>query len=316
MISWKWFQKMTKLFVIGNPINHSKSPIIHNYWLEKHGVGLKYTKRQTQEWELPKLIEEVRDGMIMGFNVTIPFKQKILNLVDKLDISAKNSMAVNTVYKKGEKVVGANTDGKGFVDSLKKDLKLNFPENANVFFIGSGGAAYGIISEFLKIDTKSLYSNFSNIEITNRTKSNAKKLVKHFTKQLQTFDTEIGDLLEKKGNNVAQSFFLNPTKFIIRPWGFNPPETTNLLINTSALGMKRIDSLNFNLDFLSGDTFVYDIIYNPKETILLREARARGLSYSNGIFMLVRQAAESFQKWFDIKLTNKDIKEVVKLLGY
>jgi len=233
-----------------------------------------------------------------------------------LDISAKNSMAVNTVYKKGEKVVGANTDGKGFVDSLKKDLKLNFPENANVFFIGSGGAAYGIISEFLKIDTKSLYSNFSNIEITNRTKSNAKKLVKHFTKQLQTFDTEIGDLLEKKGNNVAQSFFLNPTKFIIRPWGFNPPETTNLLINTSALGMKRIDSLNFNLDFLSGDTFVYDIIYNPKETILLREARARGLSYSNGIFMLVRQAAESFQKWFDIKLTNKDIKEVVKLLGY
>jgi len=70
------------------------------------------------------------------------------------------------------------------------------------------------------------------------------------------------------------------------------------------------------LDCLSDRTFVYDIIYNPKETILLKEARARGLSYSNGIFMLVRQAAESFQKWFDIKISNKDIKEVVKLLGY
>ena len=283
---------MDKLFVIGNPIKHSKSPRIHNYWLKKYNLNCEYTKLEVQEKHLKKFVEEVRNGTIRGFNVTIPFKQKIVQYLDELDSSAQNSSAVNTVYKKGKKVIGANTDGKGFFDSLTQDLNFKFTPHLCVFLIGAGGAAYGVFSELLK-------KNVSIIEITNRTESNTRELVSHFAKTQIISDVKVKN-----------------TKVIIRPWGFAPSSPIGLVVNTSSLGMKKTDKLKFHFSCLTRQAFVYDIIYSPRETAIMKEALIQGNGCSDGIYMLVRQAAESFRKWHNIELSKDDINEVVKLLGY
>ncbi len=276
---------MKRLYVIGNPITHSKSPLIHNFWLRKYSIDCVYEKKQITQTEIPDLIEHVREGIIKGFNVTIPFKKIMLNMVDTVDLEAKKSMAVNTVYKRGDKVVGTNTDGIGFVNSLKKDVKYILKPKSNIFCVGSGGAAYGIISEILNYEPTS-------VKITNRTESSGLKLINHFSQ------------------------FVNPKKKILKSskWGTSPDAKTDLLINTTSCGMKKKDNLPIRLNFMPSTSIVYDIIYNPKETMLMRSAINCGIKNTNGAFMLIRQAAESFKKWFDIELSNEDISSATKLL--
>ena len=149
--------------------------------------------------------------------------------------------------------------------------------------IGSGGAAYGIISSLIELNPKT-------IKITNRTRSSVEKLISHFEK------------------------FVSKGMFSLQSWGSSPGSNINLVINSSACGMKSGDNLNLNLKSLSEEAFVYDIIYNPKKTILMKQAEIKKIKSSNGIYMLVRQAAESFRKWFNISLKNSDINEVIELL--
>ncbi len=283
---------MDKLYVIGNPIKHSKSPIIHNYWIKKYCINAEYEKLKVNEIELKNIIKNLKNGTIKGLNVTIPFKQKIVTYLDEIDESAKSSLAVNTVFVKKKKIIGANTDGKGFFNSLYKDINYRIQPSSSVLLVGAGGAAYGIFSELLK-------KKISSIEITNRTASRARDLVSHFHK------------LEARGK-----IRIGNTEVSLRPWGFNPSSKIDLIINASSLGMKKDDKCDIHFQNLTKKAFIYDIIYNPRETIIMKEAIRHGISCSNGIYMLVRQAAESFQKWYDIKVNNDDINEVVKLLGY
>ncbi len=276
---------MSKLFVVGNPIKHSKSPIIHNYWLNKYSIKCTYETKKIDASDLPNLVNSVRKGVIKGFNVTIPFKQVISEIVDEIDQKAKTSNAINTVYRKGDKVIGTNTDGLGFVSSLQKDLKYPLSPRSNIFCIGAGGAAYGIISEILKYKP-------NLIVITNRTESASIKLIKHF----------------------SQFSLLKKDIFMLQEWGVFPNKDIDLLINTSSCGMKTTDKLPIKLDHLPPKSLVYDIIYNPRETILMKEAKLYGLKNYNGLFMLIRQAAQSFHKWFNIDLTNEDILNAINLL--
>ncbi len=276
--------RTSKYFVIGNPIEHSKSPLIHNFWIKKYSINATYEKLKVEESEMENLIEKVRKDEIQGFNVTIPYKKKMLNFVDELDQSALKSNAINTVYKSGKKVIGCNTDGIGFVSSLVNDLNYQIKPKSNIFFIGSGGAAYGIIASLIEINPRM-------IEITNRTKSSVEKLVSHFER------------------------YVPRGTLIIKAWGQSPGKKTNLVINSSACGMKKGDSFNLNFESLSSEALVYDIIYNPRKTILMKQAETEKIKSSNGIYMLVRQAAESFRKWFNISLKNSDVDEVIKLLG-
>ena len=275
-----------KLFVIGNPIRHSKSPTIHNYWLKKYNIKATYTKVEANRDELLSYVNNVKNKEIKGFNVTLPFKKDFLNLVDYVENEAKNSLAVNTIFENNGKVIGTNTDGLGFVTSLRRDLNFELKRGLNIFCYGAGGAAYGIISELIKCQP-------SLIEISNRTLSKAEILVSHFSK--------------KENNNVI---------FKTLPWGEEPQEYTDIVINTSTCGMNINDNFPSNLKKLSINTLVYDIIYNPKETVLMKIARQNDLRAVNGIYMLVRQAAESFRKWFGINLSDKDISDVIKLLGH
>ena len=275
--------KTSKYFVIGNPIEHSKSPLIHNFWIKKYSINATYDKLLVKESEITSLIDKLRKDEIQGLNVTIPYKKKMLNYVDELDPSALKSNAVNTVYKVGHKIVGCNTDGVGFISSLVNDLHYQIKPKSNIFFIGSGGAAFGIISSLIELNPKT-------IEITNRTSSSVEKLISHFERYVP------------KGTLALQS------------WGSSPGKKTNLVINSSACGMKKEDSFNLDFKALSNSAFVYDIIYNPRKTILMKQAELEKVKFSNGIYMLVRQAAESFRKWFNISLKNSDVNEVKKLL--
>ena len=124
---------MDRYFVIGNPIEHSKSPLIHNLWIKNYSINATYQKLNVKEAEIASLIEKLREEKIHGLNVTIPYKQKMLSYVDELEPSALKSNAINTVYKSGDKIIGCNTDGVGFVSSLVKDLNYQIKAGSNFF---------------------------------------------------------------------------------------------------------------------------------------------------------------------------------------
>ena len=282
---------MKKIYVVGNPVEHSKSPEIHNHWLKKYNQDYKYEKLKLSldnkifvEQKLD-LIKKIRDGEIKGMNITVPFKTKFIDALDEIDESAKLAKAVNTIYKKGEKIIGTNTDGIGFCTSLKEDF--NFVVPSCIGILGSGGAAFGILSELIKYEPHI-------IEIWNRTHSNAKKLVFNFAGISKKTHWKINEL--SRGVHSCIELF----------------------INTSYLGMKEDHKLDENfLGLMSRQGFVYDINYNQEFTIFNQMANYRGIDPQknvNGKHMLIRQAAESFKKWFNINLNKNDIDEAVNLL--
>ena len=150
------------LFVIGKPINHSLSPVIHNFWIKKYQIGLKYRKMEVDKESLPSLIEKVRKKEITGLNVTLPYKKDIIKYVDKISDTAKDIGAINTIFLKKNKVYGENTDGIGFTNALEKQAKFNFNDKS-IYVLGAGGASYGIISELIRKKVQTIY-------VANRTK--------------------------------------------------------------------------------------------------------------------------------------------------
>ena len=284
---------MKKLFVVGNPVEHSKSPMIHNYWLTRYNLAFRYEKLKLSlddgifEKQKLDLIKKIREDKIKGVNITVPFKTKFNNVVDDIDESAHLAKAINTIYKRGGKVIGGNTDGIGFCNSLKDDFNFSVPKIIQI--LGAGGAAYGVLSELIKYEPSVIY-------LCNRTISNAKNLANNF-----------------KAAGISRN-----TKWIIHDLSFNVPSRVELFINTSYLGMKADHKLDNYLKGMSMQGFVYDINYNQEFTIFNMMANNRGIDSQknvNGKYMLIRQAAESFKKWFNIKLNKNDIDEAVRLLG-
>ena len=158
---------MKRYFVVGNPIGHSLSPKLHNYWIKKHNINAKYEKKKLDEIDLKKVISEVRDKKIDGINVTVPFKNKIIPFLDKLTIEAAQTQSVNTVYMNGKEATGHNTDIEGFSKSII-NLNINLT-NKIIFILGAGGVVPSIIFALKKMGA-------SKIIISNRTKKNAEKL--------------------------------------------------------------------------------------------------------------------------------------------
>ena len=268
------------LYVIGNPIKHSYSPIIHNSWIAKYGIKTKYNKLLVKESEIGGIIEDIRRRKIIGINVTLPYKETILSYLDTLHESARKSGAVNTIYRNGlNKVEGANTDGIGFCSYLEKDLSFDF-YGKDILILGAGGSAKGIISELVKREV-------SQITIMNRTIQSAEKILEIY----------------KKCN----------TRIIAKKWDTEKVDNkVKLVVNTTSFGMKEGEQINLNTTGLSRSTIFCDIIYNPPETLLLRTLRSKGFTAVNGLGMLIRQAAASFKFWFNIEPNPNDIRKVEK----
>ena len=162
---------MKKFLVIGNPIEHSLSPLLHNYWIKNNNIDAIYEKRKLNENQLENLIQEFRDKKFNGINVTVPFKKAIIPLLDELSIEAQNTQSVNTIYLKNNRVMGHNTDIVGFEKSIKES-KYD-PSNREVFILGAGGVVPSIISALIKMKVR-------KIKVSNRTKGKAEYLRRLF----------------------------------------------------------------------------------------------------------------------------------------
>jgi shikimate dehydrogenase len=276
---------MRKYLVIGNPIGHSLSPLIQNYWIKKHRLlDSVYEKKKVEEKDLKNIIEEIREDEIVGVNITVPFKKLIIPFLDELDFVAKKTQSVNTLFKINNKIVGYNTDSAGFWDSIKELYPYNnnstMPKplvGKHIFILGAGGVTSSIIF--------ALKSKGANIVLSNRTKKKADELKKLFP-EIEVLD-----------------------------WG-KKPSTCNIVINTTSVGLindeeVKIDFSDYDKNFHK-NTLFYDLIYNPKETIFLKKARLRGNKTMNGKMMFLNQAKYAFNIWTNIVPEIDDV--VVKLL--
>ena len=250
---------MKKYLVIGNPINHSLSPKLHNYWLKRNGINGIYDKKKLKNNDLKNFFVEVKNKSVQGINVTVPFKKDVISYLDDLSLEAKKTQSVNTIYLKNGKVIGHNTDIRGFEFAVK-DTGYNL-NGKNVLVLGAGGVVSSIIFALYKM-------NVSNISICNRTKVKAENL---------------------------KNIFKN---LIVVNW--DDVSKCDVVINATSVGLKKDDNLDLDFSKFKNTEFFYDVIYNPKETNFLKDAKKLGKKIENGKKMFIYQAAESFRIWHNI----------------
>ncbi len=257
----------TKAFVIGHPINHSRSPLIHGTWLAEHGIDGSYEAIDVAPDGLPAFFERLRSGEFAGGNVTIPHKEAVFALCDTVDPLARKIGAVNTLVVRSGKVLGSNTDYLGFLGNLDAAAPgwSDGPDDAMV--IGAGGAARAVLVALQR-------RNGGKVHILNRTLANAQALV-----------GEIEGPFEAHGFDAFAS--LAPR--------------IGIVINTTSIGMHgtRFDWLDFSL--LPKQALVTDIVYVPLVTPLLAEAAAHGFRTVDGLGMLLHQALPGFEAWFGVR---------------
>ena len=263
---------MNKYLVIGNPIEHSLSPLLHNYWFKKHGIlDSIYEKQKVDKGDLKRIIEQVKNGEIKGVNVTVPFKREIFDYLDSSSREVKLTKSVNTILKESNKVVGYNTDQGGFEISLqKKNWKS---EGKKILIFGAGGVTPSILLTFIKTNGD------NKIYLCNRTRDKAEKLKEFWDKTINLF-----------GNNK------NTLEIV--DWG-KKIEMCDLVINTTSVGLSKDENISYNFSDYDNnkDTLFYDLIYNPKETNFLKEAKLRGNRTMNGKLMFLGQAQLAFKMW-------------------
>lgn len=264
------------LGLFGFPVKHSLSPRIHHYFLKQHRINAAYLCFEVCPSHLKKAVLGAKALGLRGFNVTIPHKEHVVRYLDYVDPQARLIGAVNTVKIERGRTYGFNTDGEGFLKHLKEELAFN-PYRKAIALLGAGGAARAVSVYLSKSRPKSL----SVYDIDSR---KAKVLLRH----LQT--------------NFAQTtFHFAPSVAALDIAG------CDLLVNTTPVGMKPKDPCLVAAEMLHRKLFVYDVIYNPKETRLLRLARLRGCRVSNGLGMLLYQAARSFEIWTGTKIAKSSI---------
>jgi shikimate dehydrogenase len=271
--------------VIGDPVAHSKSPLIHALWLEKLGIEAEYRRTRVTAEELPTYRSSRRsDPDWRGCNLTMPLKQAVMPLLPALDPAAERIGAVNTVSRDG---TGYNTDAAGFLEPLRPLLaQRHLFRMARI--LGAGGAARGVVD--------ALRSAGFALVVAARRVEQAQALI---------------DGLDSHFNHaVALDHFAGPTDF-----AFDDREGIfDLVINTTPLGMSGKAPLPFDFSHVPPGAVIYDIVYDPLETPLLREARYRGHSTVDGLAMLIGQAALAFQHFFGASAPREHDAELRALL--
>ncbi|WP_130807166.1 shikimate dehydrogenase [Senegalia massiliensis] len=258
----------TNLFcLIGNPISKSLSPYIHNTNFKFNDINAVYLSFKVENLE--QAILGIKSLSIKGFNVTLPYKQEIIKYLDEIDPLAEKIGAINTVKNIDGKLIGFNTDGLGFMKSLK-DRKIQL-KNKNILIIGAGGASRAISFTIANESIKSL-------TIINRNNKRALSLIKDIKSKFKNLDLRF---LEKQ--DIKDNY--------------------DIIINTTSVGMYPNEKENpLDTSLFSDETIVYDIIYKPKETLFLKYAKEEGKTTINGLDMLVNQAILSERIWISENL--------------
>jgi len=246
--------------VIGNPIKHSLSPFLHNYWFYKNKINCKYKKLKTTQNSIKKILNRVRKREIEGINVTIPFKNSVIKHLDVLKGDALKTSSVNTVYLSKKKLIGDNTDVYGFSSGVLRKVKTRIKKAG---IIGAGGVTSSIILALIQKGVKKIY-------ITNRTFSKLKVFKKKFKKVIYPI----------KWNDRYKVF-----------------ADVQILINVTSLGMLGQNDLKFDFSIFDKKINVVDIVYNPENTRFLKDARINGHKTFTGLDMFIYQAQKAFCIW-------------------
>jgi shikimate dehydrogenase len=267
-----------KAGVIGWPVDHSLSPVLHGYWLNEYKIDGKYEREAIRPGELTReKLEWLRDEKKWtGLNVTVPHKETAFKLADSKGPGALATGAANLlVFAKEGRIIAQNTDGIGLVDSLEREPSNLRLGGKNIVVLGAGGAARGIV--------EALYGrSVAKITVLNRHVEKAERLIENASRHRTNVKFESRSLADWE--SAAKGAWL--------------------VINTTSAGMKGSASLNLDLSVLQNDAIVCDIVYNPLKTQLLKAAKARGLATIDGLGMLMYQAAPSFQAFFYPHLVN------------
>jgi shikimate dehydrogenase len=259
---------MRRACVIGWPVAHSRSPIVHNYWLKLYGLEGSYEKEAVPPEEFEDFLKELRAGGYVGANVTLPHKEAALVLADDADEAARAIGAANTLWlDDAGKIHAMNTDGFGFMAHLETEAPNWNRDGRKVMVLGAGGAARAIVHGLIG-------SGASKVLVANRTQARAEALAR-----------EMGPTVE------------------VVPWAERDRALSGcgLLVNTTSLGMTGKPPLDIDLAALPKDAVVADIVYAPLETKLLAAARARGNRAVDGLGMLLHQAVPGFERWFGVR---------------
>lgn len=260
---------MPKAFVVGQPIRHSRSPLIHGHWLKEHGIDGRYERIEVSPEAFPAFLQSLAAQGYAGGNVTIPHKEAAFACVARRTARAERLKAVNTVWVENGILWGDNTDVTGFIAHLDQTLGEGWEKDVTTaFVIGAGGAARAVVA--------GLQDRGIAIKVANRTLTKAQDLARDLNRD--------GHALEaipwEKRNEVVRS--------------------SGLIVNTTSLGMAGQPALDLDLSGAAATAIVCDIVYVPLETPLLAAAAARGLRTVDGLGMLLHQAVPGFARWFGI----------------
>ncbi|WP_316858394.1 shikimate dehydrogenase [uncultured Cohaesibacter sp.] len=267
-----------KVFVIGWPIEQSKSPIIHGHWLKLHGLEGSYEKIAVHPDDLASFISSLKNQGFVGGNVTIPHKQAVLAHVDVIHPTAERLGAANTLWFEEGQLHADNTDGYGFLANLDQQAPgWDQLDRGKALILGAGGATRPIINGLFE-------RGFDKLVITNRTMARAQELASLFA--------NLGF-----GSRVSVLDWDNRSAEL---------EDIDLVVNCSSLGMIGQPPLEMSLEGLQSSALVTDIVYNPLETGILRQARKAGNRVVDGLGMLLHQAVPGFEHWFGVRPTVTD----------
>lgn len=259
---------MKKAFVIGHPIKHSRSPLIHGTWLAEYGIEGSYEAIDVTPEDLPAFIQRLRDGEFAGGNVTIPHKEAVFALCDSVDPLARTIGAVNTLMRKADgRIHGLNTDYMGFLGNLDQNAPGWAQSRTRAIVLGAGGASRAILVALRE-------RGYDEILILNRTEEKAVALAIEIS----------GPFTPGRLDEFAE---------------FAP--TADLVVNTTSIGMHGTRFENLDLSLLPKTALVTDAVYVPLVTPLLADARALGLRTVDGLGMLLHQAIPGFEAWFGVR---------------
>jgi len=254
--------------VIGSPVAHSRSPVLHGYWLRRYGINGHYIPMDVGQADLAEALRMLPKLGFVGLNVTIPHKETILGLADVVTDRAALIGAANTlVFRKDGKIYADNTDGTGFTANLRQHAAHWQPGSGPAAVLGAGGAARAVVAALIE-------AGVHEIRIANRTRQRAEAL-----------RADLG------------------AKVVVHDWvkAGNMLEGAATVVNTTSLGMVGKPDLRVPLDGIEPRAVVTDLVYTPLRTQFLIEAEAMGCTVVDGLGMLLHQAAPGFERWFGQK---------------
>jgi shikimate dehydrogenase len=251
--------------VIGTPIEHSKSPVLHGHWLKTYGIAGHYIPMNIARKDLEQVIRTLPRMGFVGLNVTIPHKEAALKLADKVSDRAALIGSANTlIFAQDGSIHADNTDGYGFIENLRSGAPNWSAAAGPAVVLGAGGAARAVISSLLD-------AGVPEIRLANRTRARADAMRSEFGTRIEVTEwVKAGEMIEGAAT----------------------------VINTTSLGMVGMAELNVSMVHLSSEMVVTDLVYNPLETAFLKSAREAGCQVVDGLGMLLHQAAPGFERWF------------------